>query len=623
MNPTRREAVAVKVAEVRREIARLASAGDGEPSTPRLGDLFHKVCAGLWNSASGAGWQRIYHDGNLDDAARLPSAVYQTWAGPGLSQLQAALQAYAGEALGFWAAVEAFCRWSHGLLAAARDAGLLRYDARTERWEGADRLSLVEQEIEAEFLEPGWRHPVRVSGIADGVLRKPSGEWCVIEYKLGRGAREADLAQAALYYELLAGEDPRGAVALVHFRPELEERLYTAVQLEDARRKLRQLAARLAGALPGQPVPPGPQADSPKHSPAWSRLAERLEQALADHGAPARVDPRPVAGPAYLRFQVEPKRGVPVRRVLRLAADLQVRLNLPTPPFVQIDNGCLVVDVQREDRRVVLFAEVEAQLPPADPLTGSAWTPVGVDLSGRLRAADLSDALTTHLLVAGTTGSGKSEWLRTALAGLIARNTPRTLRLLLIDPKRNAFSELAASPFLHLPLVFPPEHSAAQALEDLVEEMERRYARMAGDASIMDYARRTGEVFPRIVCVCDEYADLILADRADRKRIEGLIARLGSKARAAAIHLIIATQHPSRNIIGGPLVANLPARVGLKTNSPIESRMVILDAGAENLLGHGDLLFWHVGRTERLQGALLTAEDRQRWFGGASLRAAG
>jgi hypothetical protein len=611
------------VAEVRQEIARLAGAGAGEPSTPLLGGLFHEVCAGLWDAASGEGWQRIYRDGNLDDAARLPHAVYQAWAGPGLSRLQAALQASAREALDFWTAVEEFCRWSHGLLTAARDAALLRYDARAGQWEGADRLAAVEQELAADFFEPGWRHRVRVSGVADAVLRKPSGEWCVIEYKLGRGAPEADLAQAALYYELLAGEDPKGALALVHFGPGLEERIYTAAQLGDARRKLRRLVGRLAGALPGRPVPSGDRAGAPASSPAWSRLAQTLEQALADHGAPARVNPQPVAGPAFLRFQVEPERGVPVKRALRLATDIQLRLKLPTPPFVQIDNGRLVVDVQREDRRVVPFAEVEAQLPPADPLTGSAWTPVGVDLNGKLRAADLSDALTTHLLVAGTTGSGKSEWLRTALAGLLARNSPRSLRLLLIDPKRNAFAELAASPFLHAPLVYPPEHSAARALENLVDEMERRYARMAGDATITEYARRTGELFPRIVCVCDEYADLILADRGERKRIEELIARLGSKARAAAIHLIIATQQPSRNIIGGPLVANLPARVSLKTNSPIESRMVILEAGAENLLGHGDLLFWHVGRTERLQGALLTAGERERWFGAASLRAAG
>jgi len=623
MNPTRRAAAAVSVADVREELARHAGAGAGEPSTALLGDLFHQVCAGLWNPAPGEGWQRIYQDGSLEDAARLPGAVYQAWAGPGLSQRQAALQVSTREVLAFWAAAEEFCRWSHGLLTAARGAGLLRYDAAAGRWEGAERLVAVEQELAANVFEPGWRHPVRLYGVADSVLRKPSGEWCVVEYKLGRGAPEADLAQAALYYELLAGQEPRGAVALVHFRPELEERIFTAAQVAEARRTLRQVVGRLGGALPGQPPPAAPSAKTPAPSPVWSRLARALEQAFADHGAPARVNPHPVAGPAFLRFQVEPARGIPVRRALGLAADLQLRLHLPTPPFVQIDNGRLVVDVQREDRRVVPFAEVEPQLPPADPLTGSAWAPVGIDLNGKLRAADLGDALTTHLLVAGTTGSGKSEWLRTALAGLMARNTPRTLRLLLIDPKRNAFSELAASPFLEAPLVYPPEHSPVAALESLVEEMERRYARMEGDATIMEYARRTGELFPRIVCVCDEYADLILANRAERKRIEELIARLGSKARAAAIHLIIATQQPSRNLIGGPLVANLPARVGLKTNSPIESRMVILEAGAENLLGHGDLLFWHLGRTERLQGALLTAEDRQRWFGAAALRAAG
>jgi len=164
-------------------------------------------------------------------------------------------------------------------------------------------------------------------------------------------------------------------------------------------------------------------------------------------------------------------------------------------------------------------------------------------------------------------------------------------------------------------LVFPDEHPAGDILTELAEEMDRRYRIGTGADNFSQLALRTPEAMPRIVCVCDEYRDLISRDKQERKQIEAQICRLGAKARAAGIHLILATQEPSRDTIKGPLDSNIPARVGLKMGKAIESRMLLGDDGAENLLGHGDLLFKEVGSTRRLQAPLLTEEDRLEIFG--------
>ncbi|MBK6795336.1 MAG: DNA translocase FtsK [Acidobacteria bacterium] len=232
---------------------------------------------------------------------------------------------------------------------------------------------------------------------------------------------------------------------------------------------------------------------------------------------------------------------------------------------------------------------------------------LGVDINGRLKLIDFARPEDAHLLVAGTTGSGKSEWLKSLIAGLITANTPESLQLVLIDPKRNAFKFLSDSPFLFCPIVYPDERPAASVLETLAQEMDRRYELLGekGDDSIDSYSRRTGKKLPRIFCICDEYADLISGDKKIRKAIEQQIVRLGQKARAAGIHLIIATQYPSREIIKGVLDSNIPARVALRMQKPIESKMLLNHNGAETLLGNGDLLFKDVGEPVRLQGAFL------------------
>ena len=242
---------------------------------------------------------------------------------------------------------------------------------------------------------------------------------------------------------------------------------------------------------------------------------------------------------------------------------------------------------------------------------GSSRFPVGVAIDGTLHWADFAKPQDSHMLVAGTAGSGKSEWLRAAIASLLAQNTPATLQLLLIDPKRTAFHAFEDSKSLYAPVLYPDDTPPAPIFEQLIEEMEQRY-RTISEAGLPDLAAYNAahEPLPRIVCFCDEYADLILADPKQRKEIERLVGRLSAKGRAAGVHLVFATQRPDRNVVSGVIDTNLMARVCLRVVKPAESRIVLGgDSAASTLLGRGDLLFKNLGNAVRLQSPFVTDEE--------------
>ncbi len=247
---------------------------------------------------------------------------------------------------------------------------------------------------------------------------------------------------------------------------------------------------------------------------------------------------------------------------------------------------------------------------------------MGVDLRRQSRYVDLSSDC-PHILAAGTTGSGKSEWLRMAIASLIATNTPQTLRLMLIDPKRVTFGELSGSPYLldageqsGGALLSTPEE-AIGGLDRLIGLMEERY-RLFAEAGVTDLngLNRMPDAapHPRVVCFCDEYGNLV-AQKKHREAIESAINQLGAKARAAGIHLIVATQDPRAQILSPVLKNNLGGRVCLRTTSSTQSRMMLDQNGAESLLGNGDLFFKTTGEPVRLQAPLLTADERRELFG--------
>lgn len=612
----------VSIRDVRREILRAAGYGQGSPaaSVAAAGRLFHDVLAGLMGPE---GWQAALEPGDLADSGRLVAHAYEKLLGPRLTDMQASLSENGAEMLNLWQATRAMCAWLSALLQSAEKKGLIRYDLETRAWVGAENLCRPEFAIEWEVREPHWTAPVLVSGVADALWRDPSGDrWCVVEYKLGRGNPEADMAQACLYHAMIAGTDlaaADGALALLSFRPELEERFFTSTELAAVQAQLRGLIGRLAGVIPltRPPVPAGAAPDPTPPNAEHSELGKRLVRALRDYGVSVQWSGEVIAGPTFLRYPVIPDRYMKKKAITDRADELQMQLNLEQPPFIGLVKGRMVIDIQRPDRQTVEFASVAGQIPAPQP-GGSAEVPLGVDLDGKLQFVDLASPNNPHLLVAGTAGSGKSEWLRVAVAGMMQSNTRETLRLVLIDPKRNAFTELRGSPFLlgSSGLVHPPEDRAIDTLEMLIEEMEKRYRRFSQSAAndLAEHRVKTGEIFPRIVCVCDEYADL-LADRAAKKEVEGAINRLGAKARAAGIHLIIATQHPDRNTVGGALKMNLAGRVCLRTTSHIQSNMIINQSGAERLLGKGDLFFLSIGEPVRLQAPFLSTEARARIFG--------
>jgi DNA segregation ATPase FtsK/SpoIIIE-like protein len=478
----------------------------------------------------------------------------------------------------------------------------------------------AEEPLRWELRDDGWTDAVVLTGVADAVFRAPGGsEWCLIELKTGRTAPEADLAQACLYHQMLSasGAAANGALALLSFEPRKHERLFTAEELAHVQERLRHLIGRMAGVLPDSESRPALRPKPRPQKEEHLALGRKLEQAFAEYNAEIKTN-NPIVGPSFLRFPIELGRRVTINAAQRYVQSVQARLGLAAPPRVSLEGGRLAIDVQRPDREFVYFAQIRDQLPPVDEMFGNALAPMGVDLSGQLRLADFAQPENAHLLVAGTTGSGKSEWLRAAVAGLLLTNTPNTLRFAFADPKRNAFQLLRDSPFLYSPMAYDEDETLA-LLERLVEEMESRYERMAeaGADTLRDLIRRDGQPTPRIFFICDEYGFLMAGDVKKRKEMERLVKKLGNKARAAGIHMILATQQPSRQVITGPIQTNINARVGLLLPKAIESQMLLGDAGAEALLGKGDLLYKCIGDPVRLQSPYLPEEELAAVFGGA------
>jgi len=623
--------------------------GGNRSSTPMVGRIFHEVAADLLGDDHAKNvfsfLERLDFDRDVW-TSHLIHFIYDMHLGPRLAKEQARLQEQSEGVLHLWKALQALSGWLIDLAWTARTP---RGRRKSLSWQDLQLAIKAEVPLEAEFHEPGWSEPVLLTGVADSLLRAPSGNWCVQEYKTGYSSPEADLSQVCLYHLILTRKGARKprrsslnrSLALLSFQPELKERVFSESEIQPVQEKLLSLIGRLARVVgeeyrPLQFDPPasgmtagsmpsvnGKAAASPpagekapasgsalKNSEnAMDELGRKLVRVFDEYRRPVELVGEPVPGPAFYRFAVNLGRGVKLDQIQRLAREVQVRLGLRKPPFIGVDRGRVVVDMERPDRHTVRFEEVKHLLVPGDPLFGSSLIPVGLDLESNLHMADLGSPLHAHLLVAGTTGSGKTEWLRTAIHCLVRTNTPDTLRFILIDPKRVAFLEFRDSPFLLTPdsLVFPDGKPSSEVLAEMVGEMERRYDmfRGAGVDDLAGFVKTSGRPLPRIVCVCDEYYALVTGDNKRRREIETRITLLGAKARAAGIHLILATQQPSRETIRGALDSNIPGRIGLMMVKGEESRMLLGQNGAENLLGKGDLFFRDVGEPLRLQAILV------------------
>jgi S-DNA-T family DNA segregation ATPase FtsK/SpoIIIE len=340
-----------------------------------------------------------------------------------------------------------------------------------------------------------------------------------------------------------------------------------------------------------------------------AQIATSLVEALGHFGVDAKVIGT-VAGPHITRYELRLAPGTKVAKVAQLKDDLayalaatDIRILAPIP-----GKQAVGVEVPNAHRRVVRLGDV-FQEPPKDwsPLT--VW--LGKDVAGKAIGADL--AKMPHLLVAGTTGAGKSGAINAMLSSVLLRASPHQVRLVLVDPKQVELNHYESIPHLLTPVITSPR-MAANALQNLVKEMEQRYgimslARTRGLVELNKARAKRGEApLPYILCVIDELADLMMVAPAD---VEDSIIRLAQKARAVGIHLVLATQSPRVDVITGMIKANVPSRIAFAVSSQTDSRVILDQNGAESLLGAGDMLFSPVGssRLQRIQGAYI--DERQ------------
>ncbi len=339
------------------------------------------------------------------------------------------------------------------------------------------------------------------------------------------------------------------------------------------------------------------------------RVSALLVQALANFGVDATVVGE-ISGPRVTRYELQLAPGTKVSKVAALKDDLsyalattEIRILAPIP-----GKQAVGVEVPNLSPNLVTLGDIYDELPAtSSPL--SVW--LGKDISGNAVWTDL--ARMPHLLIAGTTGSGKSGCINTILTSILLRATPDDVRMILVDPKRIELGFYESIPHLLTPVVSSPKQAAA-ALLNVVGEMERRYERMshvrARSLPEMNRALRgRGEKqLPYLLVVIDELADLMMISPQE---VEDAVIRLAQKSRAVGIHLVLATQRPSVDVITGMIKANVPSRIAFAVSSQTDSRVILDQAGAESLLGQGDMLFKPLGtsRLQRVQGAYVSEEE--------------
>jgi S-DNA-T family DNA segregation ATPase FtsK/SpoIIIE len=365
---------------------------------------------------------------------------------------------------------------------------------------------------------------------------------------------------------------------------------------------------------------------------AISRL---LELKLKDFGVEAEVV-SVLPGPVVTRFEIQPAAGVKVQKISSLVKDLARSLAVISVRIVEVIPGKSVVGIEigNEHREVVRLKVVVSSAVFQDsksPLTLA----LGKDIAGESVVADISRM--PHLLVAGTTGSGKSVGVNAMLLSILCKATPEDVRMILVDPKMLELSVYEGIPHLLTPVVTDMKE-AAHALNWCVAEMERRYKLMAalGVRNLAGYNRQIADAakkgktisdplwdadsegepaalgkLPLIVVFIDEFADMMMIVG---KKVEQLIARIAQKARAAGIHLVLATQRPSVDVITGLIKANIPSRISFQVSSKVDSRTILDQGGAEQLLGHGDMLYLPPGSglPTRVHGAFVSDEEVHR-----------
>ncbi|MCI8273341.1 MAG: DNA translocase FtsK [Clostridia bacterium] len=348
---------------------------------------------------------------------------------------------------------------------------------------------------------------------------------------------------------------------------------------------------------------------------ALAEVATRLQKTLYSFGVQAKVENVSV-GPAITRYELKPAEGVRVSKIANLADDIAlnlaaetIRIEAPIP-----GKQAVGIEVPNQEKEMVNLREV-LESDEFQDSNSKLSVGLGKDVSGKIALADI--AKMPHALIAGSTGSGKSVCINTIITSIIYKAKPSEVKLVMVDPKVVELSVYNGIPHLLIPVVTDPK-KAAGALAWAVQEMDNRYNVFAqkgvrdlkGYNALIEREEGVGKL-PQIVIIIDELADLMMVAAKD---VEDSICRLAQKARAAGMHLIIATQRPSVDVITGIIKANVPSRIAFAVSSQVDSRTILDQVGAEKLLGKGDMLFFPSGspKPTRIQGAFVSDEEVEK-----------
>jgi DNA segregation ATPase FtsK/SpoIIIE, S-DNA-T family len=458
---------------------------------------------------------------------------------------------------------------------------------------------------------PTARGVIHVAGRPDCVVLEPNGP-AVVDYKLSRGANlKTDLLQSVIYAALLQSTRPALAISarLEYYEPQLHVITQTADQVRKIFDELvTPILAELAVAFFSSPQEAVSAVPTSAGKPSSGDLGSEIVNAYRTYGVSVRIVDRSEA-PQLIRYRLRMGEGVKFNQIEQHSTNLKIALSLPSEPVISAGPGFVFFDVTKAQPDRVGWSGLLNDREFRKHKSPTAF-PVGIGIDNKPIIADLSDPNMAHALIAGTSGSGKSEFLKNVVATLAKRNSPAQLKFSLIDPKRLTFGMIRDSPYLRGPVLFSLKEALA-CLADAADEMDRRYEILLqeGLTKLSDRFALGKKDVPFYILIFDEFADLVHSGRDEKKRFETLVARIAAKGRAAGVHLVVATQRPDRETVSGLVKANLLLKICFRVTNSVNSTIVLDQPGSEKLLGRGDFFCDRGSGLERGQASLISQQE--------------